>query len=439
MFDIVIADGIIISGHNRYRPCVGTIGIRDGKIVYVGEKSYSKADCHSYISAAGKIVMPGLVNGHCHGEMSFAKGLGGNATLWEQMQTFAENNWFYEALSEEDRFYARQFTYAEAVLSGTTTLLENMYWSLSGELSQRAFAETGLRGALAEDVRYDFYQSDRFLTDEMLEDFTDACGKYDLIPLFGTLPEEEFTEKRLREVKRLTEKGKIFFSSHLAETTWRHRSAVEKMGDSPVKVLNRFGLLSEKYIGSHAVYLDEEDIAIYAESGAKIVSTPICELKIADGLAPIPQFVKAGITIALGTDGAMWNNSNDIFREMKCMSVIHNLQSGSGAGTFAPEDILDMATINGAKLFNMEKKLGTIEENKLADLIIVDATKPHMNPLRVGERNNVSSALVYCATGADVTDVIINGKEIVRERELLTVDIHELQEKVQKIAERVIK
>ena len=435
MFDIVIADGIIISGHDGYKPVVGSIGINDGRIEYKGKKKLAREDGRSFIDGSGKIVMPGLVNAHCHGELSFAKGAADNTTLLEQMQKFAENNWYYEELSEEDRFYARQFTYAEAVLSGTTTFLENMYWGLGQDLTQRALKEVGLRGAPAEDVRYDFYRSDGFLTDKMIDTFIDTCGKYDLIPVLGTLPEEEFTEQRLLKVKEMTEHRECFYTSHLAETTWRWQSAVEKMGDSPVKVLDRFGLLTKRYIGSHGVYLDDEDIEIYAQSGAKIVNTPICEMKIGDGLAPIPKLVKAGIPVALGTDGAMWNNSNDIFREMKCMSIIHNLKAGVRA--FSAEDILDMATVNGAKLFDMEKELGTLEEGKIADLILVDAAAPHMNPLRIGENSNVSSAIVYCASGSDVSDVIIGGREIVRNRKLLTVDIQELQGRVQSIAERI--
>lgn len=435
MFDIVIADAVIISGNDHYRPFIGSIGISQERIEYAGTKRLTASDGRSFLNASGRIAMPGLVNGHCHGEMGFAKGAADNTTLWEQMHKFAENNWFYGELSEEDRFYTRQFTYAEAVLSGTTMLMENMYWSLNGELSQKAFHEIGLRGVLAEDVRYDFYQSDNFLSKEMLDAFIDSCKKYKLIPALGTLPEEEFTEKRLLEVRKIIEKRDAFFSSHLAETTWRHQSAVENMGGTPVQVLEKFGLLTDRYIGSHGVYLNDEDIAVYAKSGAKIVNTPICEMKIGDGLAPIPKLVRAGVPVALGTDGGMWNNSNDIFREMKCMSVIHNLQSG--VRTFTPEAILDMATVNGAKLFNMEQEMGTIEEGKLADIILLDCTSPHMNPLRTGKNSNVSSAVVYCATGADVTDVIINGKEIVRDRELLTINIYKIQEKIQEIAERI--
>lgn len=134
-------------------------------------------------------------------------------------------------------------------------------------------------------------------------------------------------------------------------------------------------------------------------------------MKIADGLAPIPALLKAGVTVALGTDGAMWSNSNDLFREMKCLLLVHSLHGG--VRTLTAHDALDMATVNGAKLFGLENELGTIEQGKLADLILVDASRPHMTPLRTGRAENVSSNVVYCATGADVTDVFVGGRRLV--------------------------
>lgn len=148
------------------------------------------------------------------------------------MERFAEHNWYYDRVTDEDRYHARLLTYAEALLSGTTMLVENMYWSL-GPLSQEAFAKIGLRGAPAEDVRYDFYRSDGFLTDGMLEAFQSRCREYGLIPLLGTLPEEEFTRERLRRVREIVEKSGCHFTSHLAETPWRHAAAVERMAKAP--------------------------------------------------------------------------------------------------------------------------------------------------------------------------------------------------------------
>lgn len=434
MFDTVIAGGIIISAHDRYKPLAGSIGIRDGRIEYVGPRELTAGDGHAFLNACGKIVMPGLVNGHCHGDMGFAKGGADNTTLKEQMESFAAHNWFFDYITDDDRYYARQHTYAEAILSGTTMLMENMYWSL-GLRSQQAFVEIGLRGALAEDVRYDFYKSDGFLTDEMIMDFTGECTAQGLVPVLGTLPEEEFSDWRLREVETLTKKSGCYFTSHLSETTWRLKAAQDNMGASPVKVLEQYGLLNEKYIGSHGVYLDQEDIRMLAARGAKVVNTPICEMKIQDGLAPIPALVKAGVVVALGTDGAMWSNSNDIFREMKCMALVHSLHSG--VDTFTPQDILDMATINGAKLFGMEQELGTLEQGKLADIILVDATRPHMTPLRTGKAENVSSNIVFCATGADVSDVFVGGRHLVQNHKLPGVDLMKIQQNTLETSEKV--
>lgn len=434
MFDTVIAGGVLISAHNRYRPMEGSIGIRDGRMEYVGPRELSKCDGHAYLDARGKIVMPGLVNGHCHGDMGFAKGGADNMTLAEQMKGFAAHNWFLDYITDEDRYYARQHTYAEALLSGTTMLMENMYWSL-GRKSQQAFAEIGIRGALAEDVRYDFHKSDEFLTEEMLHGFTEACTVHGLVPVLGTLPEEEFSDDRLRKVEQLTKKSGCCFTSHLSETVWRAQAARDNMGDSPVKVLERYGLLNEKYIGSHAVHLDREDIRLMAERGVKVVNTPICEMKIQDGLAPIPELLKAGVGVALGTDGAMWSNSNDLFREMKCMALVHSLHSG--VNTFTSRDILDMATINGAKLFGLEHELGTLEPGKLADIILVDATRPHMTPLRTGKAENVSSNIVFCATGADVSDVFVGGRHLVQNHKLPGVDLVKIQQNTMETSQKV--
>lgn len=434
MFDTVIAGGVMISAHNSYKPMVGSIGIRDGRMEYVGPRELSEQDGHVYLEARGKIVMPGLVNGHCHGDMGFAKGGADNMTLEEQMKGFAAHNWFFEYITDEDRYYARQHTYAEALLSGTTMLMENMYWSL-GKKSRQAFEEIGLRGALAEDVRYDFYRSDGFLTDAMLGHFKKDCMAHGLIPVLGTLPEEEFREDRLQKVERLTRESGCYFTSHLSETAWRVQAAQSSMGDSPVRTLDRFGLLNERYIGSHGVYLDQEDIRLLAERGAKVVNTPICEMKIQDGLAPVPELVKAGVLVALGTDGAMWSNSNDLFREMKCMALVHSLHSG--VNTFTPRDILDMATINGARLFGLEHELGTLEQGKLADIILVDATRPHMTPLRTGKAENVSSNIVFCATGADVSDVFVGGRHLVQDHKLPGVDLVKIQKNTMETSVKV--
>ena len=172
-----------------------------------------------------------------------------------------------------------------------------------------------------------------------------------------------------------------------------------------------------------------------AQTGTKVANTPLCEMKIADGIAPIPQMVRAGVTVCLGTDGAMWNNSNDIFREMKGMALLHTIHSG--IRSLRTTDILDMATINGARAFGLEDQFGTIEEGKAADFILVRTDRPHMRPLRLGLCENVTSSLVFSATGNDVSDVFVNGNHVVESGVLKTVDVARIMASVQGASEKI--
>lgn len=436
MYELVIYNCIIISAHSRYKPLVGSIGVKDGVIDYVGEKALMPTDGKNYIDGTGKILMPGLVNGHCHGDMAFAKGMGDGLTLQEQMQKFADSNWFFNCITDEDRYYSRVHTYMEAALSGTTFMTENMYWSL-GELSQHALQTVGIKGALAEDVRQDFTKPDEFISEETVQSFIRQCTENGNVPVLGSISEEDFVDHRLKKVKEIHVRNDCFITCHLAETTWRNDIVEKSFRKSSVKVLEEYGLLSERFIGSHAVYLDGDDIKIMANHNAKVVNTPLCEMKIADGLAPIPEMVKNGLTVGIGTDGAMWNNSNDLFREMKGMALVHSLNRG--VRVLDARNILDMATINGAKIFGLEDEIGTIEVGKRADMILVDATMPHMTPLRLNGNENVCSNIVFCATGGDVRDVFVEGRQIVKNHKLLNVDMEQVQKYVLEMSKKVFK
>jgi 5-methylthioadenosine/S-adenosylhomocysteine deaminase len=163
-------------------------------------------------------------------------------------------------------------------------------------------------------------------------------------------------------------------------------------------------------------------------------------MKIADGIAPIPKMAAQGLTVGLGTDGALWNNSNDIFREMKGMALLHTVNTGIRC--LSKKAILDMATTGGAAVFGKEKETGTIQKGMKADMILIDADKPHMQPLLLGDdenvrHENVTSAIVFSATGADVTDVFVDGKRLVKDGELTTVDVSALMRRVRKTIEKI--
>jgi len=433
-FDVGINQAIILSAHNNYVPFVASAGVTDDRISWITKETIGKSECDVWVDGYGKILMPGLTNAHCHGDMTFARGMGDDMTLLEQNEAFRDTNWFYTMIDDDDRYYSRQLTYCEALLSGTTFIMENMYWGL-GTRSVDAMREIGIRGALAEDIREDFSKPDRLIRDEQIAALSNACEKNGIIPFLGSISEEDFEIERLQNINKKLKTLGIGKTFHLAENIWRVDLIRDRFQMGSVELLFQNHCLDEKTLASHAVYLDDREIALLAESGAKIVNTPLCEMKIQDGIAPIPKMVKAGVAVCLGTDGAVWNNSNDIFREMKGMALLHTINSG--IRSLSKTDILDMATINGARAFRIQEDYGTIEEGKKADFILINTEKPHMRPLRVGLMENVTSNVVFNATGSDVTDVFVGGRRVVENGVLQGIDLQYIMQRVQSTSERI--
>lgn len=433
-FDLVISEGIIVTMEPGCKPFIGSLGISNGKIEALKEGRMYPSEGREFIHASGKIIAPGLINGHCHGDMTVVRGMADDLTLLEQNERFAPYNYLYDLLSERDRFLSRQLTYIEALKSGTTFIMENMYWSL-GIDSVKAMAQTGIRGALAEDVRPDFTNPSNLISIDTLKLFCNECDKYGIIPVLGSIAEEDFDRELLSRVFSIAKESGLLVTQHLAETTWRVDKCKTRFGTTPVKLLNELGLLSDRLIGSHSIYIDNEEIKLMSQAGVKVVNTPVCEMKIMDGIAPLPEFLKEGVVTGLGTDGALWNNSNDMFREIKGAILLQTIHKG--IRSLPARQALEMATINGARVFGMENRLGTLACGKEADFIIIDASEPHMRPLRIGPHENVLSILAYNTTGRDVESVFIGGKAVVLNRKVMTVNETEIIEEVQAASERV--
>lgn len=432
--DLAFNNAIVLSSQNEYRPIICSVGVESGVITVVKEDGFSEQEAKRVIDCTGKVLMPGLVNAHCHGDMTVARGLGDDLTLLEQMSEYEQNKWFSTIISDEDRFYSRQLTYIEALLSGTTFMMENMFWSL-GKKSVDAMKETGIQGALAEDIRYDFMRPNQLYSREQLEEISQYVEKNGLLAVYGSISEEDFSYDYYQQVKELIGEERPLITSHLAEAPWRMEIVQEKFSTTPVRFLKEQGVLGKNYIGSHLVYVDDEEVAILAQTETKVVNTPLCEMKIADGIAPIVKLVKGGVTVALGSDGGMWNNSNDIFREMKGISLLQTVKNG--VRSLTTKEVLDMGTINGAKVFGLEKEMGLIKEGYRANIILLDVSQPHFAPLRFGEKENISSSILFNATGRDVTDVFVAGQQVVKDRQLMTVDVTKVIKKVVEASNKI--
>jgi 5-methylthioadenosine/S-adenosylhomocysteine deaminase len=439
MYSLGIENVIIVSGNFGYVPFRGSVCLDGAVIAKVCPDDPSvpetpREQCGEWIDGNGKILMPGLVNCHCHGDMTLARGLGDDMTLLEQIEAFRPHNWFYQFINDDDRYYARQLGYCEALLAGTTFICENMYWGL-GERSVGAMGEIGIKGALVEDIRHDFSNSDSFVPARKLKEISAACREAGLVPIIGLMAEEDFETNRLRKAFDLLQDIDALQTMHLAENIWRVDIILKKYGMTPVEYLARNGFLNNKLIGSHVVYVTDNEIGLLKEANVKVANTPLCEMKIADGIAPIPDMTRRGVTVGLGTDGPLWNNSSDIFREMKAMALLHTVSKG--IRSLSKKDILNMATTGGASVFGKEAEFGMIKEGMKADMILIDPDKPRMQPLLLGKNENVTSAVVFSATGADVTDVFVNGKRLVKDGKLTGVDVKALIERVRKAAEKI--
>ena len=435
MYSIGIDNVIVVSGNFGYVPFRGAVCIRDSLIADVRKGPVTRNECAEWIDGGGKILMPGLVNGHFHGDMTLARGLGDDLTLREQNEVFRPHNWFYQYITDDDRYYARQLGYCEALLSGTTFICENMYWGM-GSRSVEAMTETGIRGALVEDVRLDFANSDLFVSDEALGEFSAQCRKNGLVPVIGLMAEEDYETGRLMRVFEKLKNIDALQTLHLAENEWRRDLILKKYGCTPIEYLARNGFLHGGLIGSHVVYASSDEIKMLKAANVKVVNTPLCEMKIADGIAPIPEMVRQGLAVGIGSDGPLWNNSSDIFREMKGMSLLHTINGG--IRSLSKKDILDMATINGAAVFGKDKEIGMIKEGMNADMILIETNKPHMQPLLSGAHENVTSGIIFNATGGDVTDVFVNGRRLVKDGVLTTIDVSALSARVRETAEKIV-
>jgi len=437
MYSLGIENVIIVSGNFDYVPFMGSVYLDGAVIAKVrpqGGAQESQEQCGERIDGGGKILIPGFVNCHCHGDMTLARGLGDDMTLREQIEAFSPHNWFYQYINDDDRYYARQLAYCESLLAGTTFICENMYWGL-GERSVTAMTEIGIKGALVEDIRYDFSNSDSFVPVQKLKEISAACREAGIVPVIGLMAEEDFETNRLRKAFDLLRDVDALQTMHLAENAWRRDLIMAKYKMTPVEYLARNGFLNGRLIGSHVVCLTDNEIGLLKEANVKVANTPLCEMKITDGIAPIPEMVRMGVTVGLGTDGALWNNSSDIFREMKAMGLLHAISKG--IRSLSKKDILNMATTGGASVFGKEAEFGMIKEGMKADMILINPDKPHLQPLLLGRNENVTSAVVFSATGADVTDVFVNGKRLVKDGALTNVDVKAIIERVKQAAGKI--
>ena len=355
------------------------------------------------IDGRDRIVMPGLVNTHTHYGMQLLRGVCDDEQLarWLSLVIPLEKK-----LTAADLKKSAELACTEMLLSGTTTFAD-MYSPIEPLAD---IVETfGLRAVLFPVVQDQLEHGsvsvaavERLIKQrESNHRIRFGIGAHSI---YGCSP------KQLTEVMGLAKKHKLLKAMHIAETRKERFDCQKTNGKLPVEYLESIGFLDKNTLLIHAIWLTKGEVNLLGKYGTSVSHCPVSNMKLASGgVMPLPEMIGAGVTVGLGTDSVVSNNNLDLFEEMKLTGLLHKHHRWDA--TVAPlQLILDMATINGAKALGMDADVGSLEEGKKADIIMLDVTSPHHQPI-----NNVLSNIVYAARGSDVKEVLVDGKILVRE------------------------
>ncbi|NQU81962.1 MAG: amidohydrolase family protein [Bacteroidetes bacterium] len=425
MKNLLIKKGLVVTQNPRRDIIKADILIEDGKIKEISNNIHLYKKNTQVINATNKLILPGLINCHLHSDSFVYKGMGDNLRLFEQLKDPILNS-IWDNLSKENLYFAALSTYCECIKNGITFVNDVPYSQFFIKELIKAMKRTKIRGAITS-----FDHSNGADIDNRL--FIKLCEDANIMPIMHLPSEESMDTKKLNDFQDFFQYLK---QGHISECIERINIIKKKYNTSSVELLNNVKLVNSLLQIVHGNHLTENDIKLIKKHNSKLLITPSTELKLQDGIYDIRRLTDRNILIGLGTDGSIWNNSNDIFREMKILLL--NQNGLYGVKSFNAQKALDMATIDGAKCFGIDDKVGSIEEGKEADIILLELNNLNLLPLILKPRNNIVSNIVYCAVGSDVTHTIIKGKLIMENRKLLFLNEDWLLLNIQDQANKLI-
>jgi len=411
----------------------GAIAISNGTIVELGEEEeiVSRFFGRENIEVSGCVIMPGLVNVHTHSPMTIFRGLADDLPLmtWLTEHIFPAE----KKINREIVFKGALLACAEMILGGITTFVD-MY--LFADQVAAAAKEAGMRALIGE-VLYDFPSPNYGPPEKGLE-FTENLIKEwseDNLISVAVEPHAVYTcsPDLLKRCHLLAQKYEVPFIIHLSENDDEVKQVKERYGKTPVEHVDSLELLDSKFVGVHCVKLSQNDMDLLAKSNARVAHNPESNMKLVSGISPVPELIERGIVVGLGTDGCASNNDLDMWGEMDTCAKLHKVATGDPT-VMPAEQVVRMATIEGARVIGMEDSIGSLAPGKKADVIVVDFHKPHLTPMY-----NVYSHLVYAVSASDVKMTIVNGKIVMQDGEVKTLDLEQVMNDVARIAKSVIK
>lgn len=409
----------------------GAVLVEGDRIAALLEPGARRPADAQVVDAAGHLVIPGLVNTHGHAAMSLLRGLADDLPL----MTWLEDHIFpaEAALVAPDFVYWGTLLSAVEMLKGGTTTFADMYYFRDD--MARAAIDAGIRAVTGPHV-IGFPTPDFATPEESLADAGEFMERYQghptLVP--GVAAHALYTTplEAVEAAFRLAERYDAPFQIHVAEDPSEDAAARERTGMGVVEALGSIGALRPGTVLAHSVYLSDEDLKRIAADGAGIAHNPQSNMKLGVArAAPVAAALAAGIPVGLGTDGPASNNDLDMFDEMDAAAKLQKFMLGDPA-VLPAETVFRMATMGGAQVLGLHHEIGSLEPGKRADIVLLDTRRPGLTPLY-----RVYSHLVYAARGSDVATVIVNGRVVVRDREILTVDEEELMERARGFGDRV--
>jgi 5-methylthioadenosine/S-adenosylhomocysteine deaminase len=432
--DLIVSGGTVVTMDGSRRVIEnGGVAIKGGRIVAVDhtaaiDRNYAAREV---VDGTGRVVIPGLINGHTHVPMTLFRGLADDLDLQEWLTKYifpaeAKN------VSEEFVRVGARLGLAEMIRSGTTTYCDMYYFE--DAIADETF-KAGMRGVLGETV-IDFPVADNKTNEQAMayvEKFVSHWkGNALIVPAVAPHAPYTVSEDHLKAIRAFSDRTGAPIVTHISETKREVDDSLKAKRASPIDYLNRIGFLNNRVIAAHVVWPNEEELGLLKKLGVGIVHNPQSNMKLASGVAPVPEMLKADLPVGLGTDGAASNNDLNLWEEMDTAAKLHKLISKDPKVVSAAE-AFEMATLRGARALHLEKEIGSIEKGKRADLVIVDLDDLNQTP-----SYNIYSDLVYATKAADVRTVIVEGRVIMRDRRLLTLNETTIKADARRFRERII-
>jgi 5-methylthioadenosine/S-adenosylhomocysteine deaminase len=369
----------------------------------------------------GNLLVPGFLDCHTHLAQSFGRGIYDNQHLTQWLETMNRRYW----LEDEHTQLATELALIEAIHSGTTTVSEMTTLDVAGEVTIRAIAASGLRGDVCM-MGYDFQEGTNpppeLNASKILDRTVDLHKRWHgamdgrLTVRVAPVGLPGCTEDLIRGSRALADQLGIGIHTHNSEGETETANAYERFGCSEVEALARFGLLGPDCQLVHSIWLTDRDMDLIAEHGSSVVTCPSTNTKITDGMPPMPGLHRRGVNIAIGCDGEASSGTYDILQEARLVSLLGKVHTGDAA-VFPAEVVFRMMTTNGAKAIGLKPRVGEIKEGYQADFTIIRYPAAHL----IDERRLLSN-LVFSATAGDVLSVIVDGRPVMWNQELLTID-----------------